>query len=474
MINTQSAPLDAFYEAVFILDSQNIIQACNRRARDLFHVTEDHTFDGQKATLLFASPQQARDLFATYAMTQDEETTFLVQEARVVRQDGSTFIAEVTLHPLCHDQWILSLRDISVRIEALRNLEEANERLRITDRERMNFVSNVSHELRTPLTSMAYALTNMQRGICGQLPEKAQDYISRLQIDVKRLLLTVNDILDLRQIEHGTLSLQKTTQSLTKLLLSAVEALRFQAEAKQQHLAVQETEEGCYALVDPHKIERVFVNVIANAIKYTPDEGKLSISIHREGQKAILLFDDNGIGIPPEAIHRVSLPYYRVGDHVTGTGLGLAIVKELTEKHHGTFSILSPVPGTTTGTRVKLEFPLTQGPLWMIISADETFIHEVEAYAKAMGCSTAVDSEALHIAERSQPITPKRFVIDGTLLESSIEDIIYQIRSAPTLAQSEIMLISPQPLDDARVYTYNRMHITLREMPLSYKKLRLH
>ncbi len=454
-------PLDALYEAVFILDVHGSIQACNQRAIDLFHAASEADFIGQPATTLFASQQQAHNVLYNNGLTTEGESSFFVQEARVVRINGATFTAEVTLHPLSDTTRMLSIRDISIRVKALRDLEEANERLRIIDRERMNFVSNVSHELRTPLTSMSYALANMHRGICGQLPEKATDYIARLQTDVRRLLLTVNDILDLRQLERGTLVLQKTTHSLTRLLASAIDSLRLQAEAKNQTLRFEEISDGCYALIDPHKIERVFVNIIANAIKYTQEKGTITLSIQREGEDAILLFDDNGVGIPQEAIHQVSLPYYRVGSHVTGTGLGLAIVKELTEMHQGSFSIQSPVPMTTTGTRVKLRIPLTLGPLWMVISGDESFISLINEVAQVLGCRTIVDRAALDIASLSQPTTPKYFIIDGDLPESSLEDIIFQIRSTPALAQSKIMIVSDQTFDASRRYTYARMHVTL-------------
>lgn len=470
-MNLLSAPLDAFYEAVLLTDGDGLIRACNERAKIIFHIHHDATLVGRNLVSLFVHPQQGLD-FLSEIKTHLFAEPFTLIEARLAREDGCSFIAEVAVHRQSESQMMISMRDITVRVEALRHLEEANERLRMTDRDRMTFVSNVSHELRSPLTSMSYALTNMQRGICGELSEKAKAYIERLQTDVKRLLLTVNDILDMRQIEMGTLKLHKTSASLTKLLTESIEALHIQAEAKQQTLTIKTCEDDCFAMVDTHKIERIFSNIIANAIKYTQAGGTIEASIQRVADAACVVVDDNGIGIPPEALSRVIQPYYRVGDHVAGTGLGLSIVKELVELHQGSLKIFSPVPNQTTGTRVQVNLPLAKRPMWVILSGDEAFIENLTQMANLMGCVANPDREALNIENFCQTFVPSRFFIDGALPESSVEDMIYQIRRCARLSKTPIVILAPQDFDPLRNYAYAQMRIDVRTYPTTPDILR--
>jgi anti-sigma regulatory factor (Ser/Thr protein kinase) len=304
------------------------------------------------------------------------------------------------------------------------------------------------------------------------LPEKAKAYVERLQTDVKRLLLTVNDILDMRQIEMGTLTLHKTSASLKKLLVETVETLQIQAEAKQQQLTTHIIEEDCFATVDQYKIERVFCNVIANAIKYTPNGGTITVTLQRHGSMARIWVDDTGIGIPPEALTRVTQPYYRVGDHVAGTGLGLSIVKELIELHQGELTLYSPVPGEMVGTRVQLDLPLSVGPSWVILSGDEAFINDLTHLAEVMGCVPHADNSALDIEAFCANLTPARFFIDGALPESSVEDMIYQIRRSAKLAKTPILILAPKDFSQLRNYAYAQMRIDVRDYPIRPEVLR--
>ena len=312
-------PLDAIGEAAFVTDADFRVIDCNARAIELFRAPSREALIGLTATD-FPNDHDLSAEFPTYLRERLTAVPFVVLENHVKRLDGSTFVSETILHRLADGRVFVTLRDVSVRVESLHRLEEANERLRAAVRDRTEFVSNVSHELRTPLTSMSYALTNMTRGLCGPLPDKAKDYVGRLQVDVKRLLTTVNDILDLRQMENGTLTLRKSCVPLTKLFGEVVDSLSIQAQTKRQTLTLAPAPKEIYAEADRHKIERVCFNILSNAIKYTPEGGAIAVSVTEQDGQALLRVADNGIGIPPEALPRVSQRYFRVGDQVTGTG----------------------------------------------------------------------------------------------------------------------------------------------------------
>lgn len=433
--------LEVLYEAAFHTDSRFRILDCNARAVEILRAESKESLLGRIATDIPSDHALAAD-FPTCLCERLTAVPFVVIECRVTRDDKSRFWAETVTHRLADGTHLITLRDISARVESLQRIEEANERLRALLRDRMEFVSNVSHELRTPLTSMSYALTNMQRGICGTLPEKATDYLKRLQVDVKRLLTTVNDLLDVRQMEHGTLTLHATLTPLHCLLESSASALRIQAEEKQQTLTVLPIERECYALIDRPKFERVFFNIFSNAVKYTPEGGTIVARLYRKDSTVFFEIDDNGIGIPKEALAHVSERYFRVGDHVSGTGLGLSIVREITELHQGALAIASPVPGTSCGTRITITLPESAPPEVYLITDTPAFTATWREVLWSSGQSIHTLSPN-DVPQFSTAFTAtSQFIIDGSLPESVITSIVCQLRRTQTTLQSPILILS--------------------------------
>ncbi len=469
-MNETLIPLEALSEAAFVIGADCRVVACNSRAVELLRAESPERVLGRNAADLPNDHDLSAE-FPTYLRERLQAVPFMVLQSRLTRDDGTFFLAESTLHRLPEARYLVIIRDITASAEALRRLEAANERLRATIRDRMEFVSNVSHELRTPLTSMSYALTNMTRGVCGALPAKALDYLGRLQVDVKRLLTTVNDILDLRQMENGTLTLRKSAVPLRRLVGEVVEALAIQAETKHQTLTLEPGEREVYSEADRHKIERVCFNILSNAIKYTPEGGAIHATVRAEGDRAVIEVDDNGIGIPPEALPKVSQRYFRVGDQVAGTGLGLSIVREILELHGGALSIQSPVPGTERGTRVTASLPACAAPLLIVVSGDESFIRPLTEQAEAVGLAVRADREAIDVPKGCEGLSPARFVIDGSLPESCLSDLVCQIRGDARLGRLPILLLAPE-VEPVRRAEYARMRVDVRPWPLAPASLR--
>ncbi|MBQ9693755.1 MAG: PAS domain-containing sensor histidine kinase [Kiritimatiellae bacterium] len=432
--------LDALYEAAFLTDEQFRILDCNDRAIELLRVTSKAMLIG-RSIADFPSENTLADEFPTYLKERLTAVPFVVIECRIPRDDGSLFWAETVTHQLSETTYLVTFRDESARIDSLHRAEDANERLRAAIRDRMEFVSNVSHELRTPLTSMSYALTNMLRGICGTLPEKAIGYLERLHVDVKRLMTTVNDLLDLRQMENGTLTLHCATIPLLTLLKEAANALMIQAEMKHQSITITSSPE-CYVTADRHKIERVFFNIFSNAVKYTPENGAICAWIESQENTVTVHIDDNGIGIPPEALPRVSQRYFRVGDHVAGTGLGLSIVREITELHGGQFSVVSPVPNTTQGTRISITLPRCPAPDLFIVTHETTFSEMVQAALRPLGFTCHTLSEEHFILNQAAFSATSKFIFDGQLSDAAISEMVCKIRRRPDSAQSAILILT--------------------------------
>jgi len=358
--------LESVYDGVLITNRKGRVIDFNGRASDFFLADEDRLLGLPVWNLLSGAGETLIDTIQANLISHK----YTLIEATCLRTDGTSFPAEIAVNSLNLDaeghQLCFFIRNITERKRAQEALENAVERLQVHDRARMEFVSNVSHELRTPLTSMIYAVSNMLRGVVGPLPERAVSYLERLDSDCKRLLTTVNDILDLRQMETKTLTLTRARAPCTALIQAGVETLRVQADAKRIRMRVEVPPHELFCTCDAQKIERVMINVVGNAVKFTGDDGgQVTVSLSQDRADpgfALITVVDTGVGIPPEALSRVTQRYFRVGDHVTGSGLGLAISREIVEMHGGTLHVASPAPGATCGTAVTIRLPLAEPP----------------------------------------------------------------------------------------------------------------
>ncbi|MBM4163674.1 MAG: HAMP domain-containing histidine kinase [Lentisphaerae bacterium] len=358
--------LESVYDAVLITNRYGRVIDFNGRAADFFLADEDRLLGLPVWNLLSGAGEALVDTIHSNLLSHK----YTLIEAICLRTDGTSFTAEIAVNSLNLDeeghQLCFFVRNITERKRDQEALEKAVERLQAHDRARMEFVSNVSHELRTPLTSMIYAVNNMLRGVVGPLPERAVMYLERLGSDCKRLLTTVNDILDLRQVETKTLTLTLARAPCTTLIQAGVETLRVQADAKHIRMRVDMPPAELFCTCDAQKIERVMINVVGNAVKFCGDDGgQITVSLARDPADsgfALITVSDTGVGIPPDALARVTQRYFRVGDHVTGSGLGLAISREIVELHGGSLHVASPVPGSDCGTAVTIRLPLAAAP----------------------------------------------------------------------------------------------------------------
>jgi len=365
--------LESVYDGVLVTDRKGRIIDFNGRAAEFFQAGEEQLL-GMPVWNLFSG---ADDTLVETIQANLQSHKYALIEALCLRADGTSFPTEIAVNRIDLDeeghQLCFFVRDTTVRKRAQEELENAVERLQAHDRARMEFVSNVSHELRTPLTSMIYAVNNMLRGVVGPLPEKVVRYLERFDSDCKRLLTTVNDILDLRQMESQTLSLAKSRVACAALIHTGVETLRVQADAKKIRILVELPPYDLFSVCDVQKMERVMINVLGNAVKFTPDEGgTITVRLERDLEQdnlALITVGDSGVGIPPEALQRITQRYFRVGSHVTGSGLGLSISREIIELHGGSLRVASPVPGSDGGTAVSIRLPLGEPPAVAVFSA---------------------------------------------------------------------------------------------------------
>ena len=237
--------------------------------------------------------------------------------------------------------------------ERTRELAIANERLMELDRLKSDFVSNVSHELRTPLTAIKGAVDLVLREVPGPLNERQAYYLMRLKSNTQHLTGLINDLLDLSKIEAGKIELNSTRVSLGGLVHEVVETFRPIAAEKPIALGVTAPEPSILVWADRDKLTQVLMNLIGNAIKFTPAEGRVTVATAGNGNGWVRIsVNDTGPGIAVEETEKIFDKFYQVkvngGQKPKGTGLGLAISKTLVELHGGRIWVESKPSGGST------------------------------------------------------------------------------------------------------------------------------
>jgi|GEM_PF-1089766 len=290
-----------------------------------------------------------------------------VFEARLRRSDGSSVNVEVSINFFNFEggRFYAFLRDITERKqaeEALKHsyeeLEKKNKRLKELDQLKDNFISTVSHELRTPLAIIKQFSGIISDEIPGKLTEDQKQYIDIIKNGTDRLVRLINDLLDISKIESGSVVLKRTLVEMGRMTHNVVFALQPQAAQKHIELRTVLHEPLTAVYFDSEKIVQVLTNLIGNAIKFTPENGQITVEITEKEKEMEFSVTDTGPGISPENMSKVFKRFQQfdriAGSGPKGTGLGLAISKQLVEMHGGRIWVESKAG---TGSRFVFTLP---------------------------------------------------------------------------------------------------------------------
>ncbi len=240
-------------------------------------------------------------------------------------------------------------------------LRAANEKLQELDHLKSQVVSIVSHELRTPMTSIKGYVENLLDGLAGALTHKQTYSLDRIKHNVERLTRMINELLDLSKIEAGRLELTLAPVALSEVTEEVVES--YQTAASQKSIALRAIFPQPLPMVmgDEDKLSRVLINLIHNAIKFTPPGGEILVGGRvRDGRAVEVSVMDSGTGIPAHDIEKIFDKFYwseSAPVEARGAGLGLAIAKSLVELHGGTIQVESTIG---QGSRFSFSVPITQ------------------------------------------------------------------------------------------------------------------
>jgi signal transduction histidine kinase len=238
--------------------------------------------------------------------------------------------------------------------ELARSFNRMAERLREVDHLKEEFFSHISHELRTPLTSVKEATHLLADGVQGPLTPKQERLVGIIAASSDRILRLVNQVLELSRLRARLLPIERRPVDIEKVIVRALEELRPQLEEK--GLAVGRATRGTdFALQgDEDQLLRVVVNLVGNAVKFTPHGGAVTVGLTDVGPAVEIAIEDTGIGIPATQLTSIFDPYKQAHRGHGGSGLGLAIVKGLVEAHGGSVEVES---GAGRGSRFLVRLP---------------------------------------------------------------------------------------------------------------------
>jgi len=236
--------------------------------------------------------------------------------------------------------------------ELAQRYEEEKIRAEDANQSKSDFLANMSHELRTPLNAINGFSDIMQKEMFGPLGDpRYKEYVNDILFSGQHLLALINDILDMSKIEAGKMSLNTEIMFMHEMISQVVRIVRGRAEEAQLNLKIVGSDVNEIE-ADPRAVKQVLLNLLTNAIKFTPENGTVQVQLIQKKTGLIVKVTDSGIGISQENIERLAKPFEQVVDqsttHKEGTGLGLALSKSLIELHGGNFKIESVLGQGTT------------------------------------------------------------------------------------------------------------------------------
>ena len=236
--------------------------------------------------------------------------------------------------------------------ERTRELSQVLDDVQKISKRKSDFISSVSHELRTPLTSVKGYAAILLAGKLGDIPPEVKTRLEKINRHSDELVHMVNDLLDIARIESGKMTMKQEPLSLKEIVDKISDLLAVQMKEKQIKFSA-DIPENCNAVFcDRNQIERVFINIIGNSIKFTPTKGKITVRTAPAEKMVQVDISDNGCGMPEHSLEAIFDEFYRVDNpinqEVKGTGLGLSLVKHIVEAHGGKIWVKSKVDSGST------------------------------------------------------------------------------------------------------------------------------
>ncbi|QFY89948.1 response regulator [Magnetovirga frankeli] len=363
--------------------------------------------------------------------------------------------------------------------ERTRELRFVNEELARAAKAKDLFLAGMSHELRTPLTTLI-GLTEMLRDqLYGPLNPAQQEALKTMDESAHHLLSLINDILDLAKVESGKIELHTDHVPLQQLIESSLSLVRSSAESKGQALEVKLDPRVALIQGDIRRLKQMLLNLLGNALKFTPAQGRIGIEVLAEAERKTVLIRvwDTGIGIDPEQFDKLFEPFVQLqevpGGHNPGTGLGLTLVNRMALLHRGSISVQStPGQGSCFNLRLPwdpeqndpaalghetkqttgLALPTSGGQGAAILLAEDNPANRemTRAYLQRQGFAVTTASNGLEALSLARDTPPDLILMDVQLALIDGLEVTQKLRAMPGFAHLPIIALTAMAMPGDR------------------------
>ncbi|MFH1379422.1 MAG: response regulator [bacterium] len=369
-------------------------------------------------------------------------------------------------------------------------LVKMNKKLMELDQMKSSFVSTVSHELRTPLTIIHSTVNNIIDGIVGEVPPYQTKWLNMIKQNAQRLSALIEDTLNMARLESGRVDMNRERVDIAGLVKKTAENLSELAQKKNITITANIPENIPHVDANPGRIEQVLTNLITNAIKFTPEQGRIEVFVVRKGSYISVSVQDTGIGIAHENLVSIFDRFRQVQNkqdpRVKGIGLGLAIAKEIIAQHNGRIWAES---GPGKGSRFIFTLPFSlfisgEKIRVMAIDDDEEIRELYKIALERIGCEVEVMDSGESAVKRIKTSEVAYDIVfcdlnlpgkNGVEVLRDIKEIDPEIQTTIVTAYPDSRLLSealqygplmivPKPIDGSKIYEVTRKLIAQKRI----------
>lgn len=430
---------ESIVDGIVILDERGIINDVNPATEALFGYKKMDMV-GKSISLLMT--KDSAQIYSHYLQHYDSEVN-VTKEMQGKHQNDTLFFIELVTSPM-------RLNNRSMFTAIIRDTSERKEMERL----KSEFISTVSHELRTPLTSIRGALGLLLGKLGDTLPPKMKMLLETANRNSERLSLLINDILDLEKISSGKLDFEFELLDVIKLTHQAISANEGYATLHHVNLQLLAPPDAAFVLGDDNRLLQVFANLISNAIKYSPAEGTVDISIQAQAGYWRIGVRDYGQGIPEDFKQKMFQRFAQADSSDTrekgGTGLGLSIAKAIVERHRGEINFFSEEGG---GTEFFFTLPMYRQaaalqntdfkrPRLLICEDSPSVAYMLANLLQEEGLEADIAGTGLEAKQKLAQYAYCGMLLDLTLPDMNGMDLLYELRQQEKFAELPIIIVS--------------------------------
>ena len=400
------------------------------------------------------------------------------EEYRIVRPDGEIRWIRDRAFPIRDDEGQIYriagiAEDMTEHKQSEARLQQTNDQLARATRLKDEFLANMSHELRTPLNAILGMSEGLREQVFGTITPKQLKAVKTIERSGYHLLELINDILDVAKIESGQITLELTSTAIAPLCQGSLAFIQQQAQQKQIQIKTQIPSDLPNLCLDERRIRQVLINLLNNAVKFTPSGGCITLEVGLQlglapssPPQLQIAVSDTGIGIAPEHMDKLFQPFIQIDSALNrkyaGTGLGLALVKRIVDLHQGRVSCTSqedrgsrftitlpyretrspdPLPLPAPGPESRLPQPQTP-PVILLAEDNEASIITISSYLRAKGFDLVIARDGQEVLTLVSAKQPDLVLMDIQMPTMDGLEAIRQIRRNRALAHLPIIALT--------------------------------